>query len=82
MGEITKSDLFGLDNYIQPFIGNTRQPSNQNVIRIESQYYRAIDKDTFNTFCGLEERDYEIDTTLELALASYYSPALVKPCLS
>jgi len=79
MGEITKSRLMGLDGYVPLFIGNATQSRNPNAIRVDSRYMRPITADAnYEMFCGLEGNDYSLDTYLEFALASYYSPAVVQ----
>jgi len=78
MGEITKSDLFGLGDYVPSFYDNNAEVSNPNRARIASSYYRHLDDETYYKFRTLEEKDTAIDTALEWALASYYSPAVVQ----
>jgi hypothetical protein len=78
-GEVTKG-IFGLNDYVSHFYDKTDIPRDPNKARIQPNYYRPVfrDKEVFNTFRNLEEEDFDIDTDLEWALASYYSPALVK----
>jgi len=78
--EITKG-IFGLDSYVSFFYDKDDIPKDPNQARIQPNYYRPLfrgDKETFNKFSVLEGEDFEIDTALEWALASYYSPVLVK----
>jgi len=77
MGEIT-SGVFGLNNYVSYFYDDKIKVVDQKKARINPNYYVLVDDDTFDAVCELEEKDFEIDTALEWALASYYSPALVK----
>jgi len=79
MGEITKG-VFGLNNYVICFYDDNDIPNDPQKAYIKPNYYRAVsrDRETFDRFRTLEEKDFTIDTDLEFALASYYSPALVQ----
>jgi hypothetical protein len=77
-GEITKGRLFGLGNYVPLFYDNNAVVLGPDRARIASSYYRVIESDTIREFRGLEGRETSIDTALEWALASYYSPAVVQ----
>ena len=77
MAEITGQKLFGLGNYTTYFYDNIKS-QNKDQVRIDNKYYRMVEDDVYDNFCILEEENYRIDTALEWALASYYSPAVVQ----
>jgi len=76
-GEVRNQRLVGLENYMDYFSdGNPpRTPGN---VRVSAEYTRLVDNETFNRFRELGGSEYGIDTALEWALASYYSPAVVQ----
>jgi len=79
MGEVATQRLIGLNNYVPLFTGTAPQPTNSNAIRVDSKYMRPITADdNYKMFSELEGNEYYLDTYLEFALASYYSPAVVQ----
>jgi len=77
MSEVTGNRLIGLDDYIKTFSDN-RPTITANGVRIATNYFRVIEKDIRDRINPLEGDQEAIDTALEWALTSYYSPAVVQ----
>ncbi|MDR2094943.1 MAG: hypothetical protein LBP76_05420, partial [Treponema sp.] len=79
MAEVRKTGILGLGDYIKTF-SDGLSPTKKENVRVSSNYYGPIlsDYEMYDKFCGLNDDEYEIDTDLEWALASYYSNAVVR----
>ena len=76
-GEVTNRRLLGLDNYINYFSDN-RPPIDPNSARIAANYTRVVENEVRSQVATLDGDLERIDTALEWALASYYSPAIIQ----
>jgi|GEM_PF-1722812 len=76
-GEVTNSRLMGLNNYVNYFSDN--QPLvNPDGARIATNYFRTVEREVRTQFGQLDGNLEAIDTALEWALASYYSPSVIQ----
>ena len=75
--EVISKRLLGLDGYMKTFSDN--QPLiSPNGARIDRKYFKVVENEIRSQIAPLEEDPNRIDTALEWALASYYSPAVVQ----
>jgi hypothetical protein len=75
--EILGTKLLGLGNYVG-FFSDGYAPLKSGNARISASFYKYTYTDDLDAFRKLSGDEDEIDTTLEWALASYYSPAIVQ----
>jgi len=75
--EVTRQRLVGLDNYISYFSDNLPLMT-PNGARVALNYLRVLEREFHIQFRELNGDQGYIDTELEWALASYYSPSVVQ----
>jgi len=77
MAEMIRQRLVGIDNYMSYF-SDGYPPRKAGNVRVSADYSKFVDDETYNRFRELGGDEYEIDTTLEWVLSSYYSSAVIK----